>query len=114
MFPLLGSRRRAPELFAGPYGEPEGHPGWEAGQFPEPATTRILPLYNRATWIGLIGMVKDRVDHFPTVCAWPSPGFDIPTKSKSRREHRPKGMNVLSLTTAPECLRMPRSMADLF
>ena len=57
IFPLVGSRSRAPELFAGPYGEPEGHPGRVDGQFPEPATTRILPLYNKATWIGLIGIV---------------------------------------------------------
>src|ERR1700730_10134902 len=71
MFPLVGSRSRAPELFAGPNGGPEGHPAREAGQFHEPATTRIFPLCNNATWTGLIGIVYDKVVHRPTVWTWP-------------------------------------------
>jgi len=67
---LTGSHNSAPELFAGPYFGPEGHPACEGGQFPDPATTSSCPVLSRATWTGLIGINVGSVVHTPVTLAW--------------------------------------------
>ncbi len=67
--PVVGFHSNAPELFDGPYGGPAGQPDCDGGQFPEPATTRILPLLSSATWMGLIGITYGCVLHTPVTLA---------------------------------------------